>query len=469
MKQRQYKISVRLTVILFGVLAMVFVGLLALTHFFLPHYYAFQIDQNVSKAMKEVKAGNLDDEAIERKFGVTIVTSQPDQFVLEDFNGDLLLKIKRKGIALNRFWINQESLDQLEKGTPEITKNYDQLKQKSSFLAKMAIVNQKFVIVGTSMAHFSETALIMNRFFFISLGLVLLIGMSLIYVTTKQLLKPLTVIKESAEKITELDYVTISEYPPNELGDVAHSLNVMSESLKQNQDRLNQQNQQIRQLTADLTHELKTPIAVIQAYAAGIEDGIDDGTYHQVILKQAEQLDTIVSDMLQFSKTSQLDFPLVAIDLLGILRQQLDRLAPLAEINEKKLQVRANFDWQKEPVIVLGNDYLLGVVFDNLISNAIRYGATGEIEIKLERVDNQLQFEISNQMSADSKGTSSEASTLWQPFVVGQESRNKDLVGTGLGLAIVENGLTQHGTKGLIEIEGQQFSVKVVFKLTEAI
>ncbi|WP_314060790.1 HAMP domain-containing sensor histidine kinase [uncultured Vagococcus sp.] len=467
MKQRQYKISIRLSLILFGVLAMVFIGLLVLTHFFLPNYYAFQIDQNVELAMKAFKKGDRDREEIEQLYGVTIVTSEPDKFVLDDLNDDLLLKMKRKGIALNRFWVSEESLEALEKGAPEITRNYDQLKQKSSYLAKLAIVDQQVVVVGRSMAHFSETAAIMNRFFFISLGLVLVVGMGLIYLTTKQLLKPLTVIKESAEKIAELDYVTISDYPANELGDLAHSLNVMSEALKQNQARLNLQNQQIRQLTADLTHELKTPIAVIQAYALGIEDGIDDGTYHQVILKQAEQLDKIVSDMLAFSKTSQLDFPLVPLDLLAILKSKLTDFESLAHLEKKELRVAANFEWQKKKAVVLGNEYLLSLVMDNLLSNGIRYGGN-VIEIKLEKVGTNLQFEISNQLP-ESHETLVDLSKLWQPFVVGQESRNKELTGTGLGLSIVEHALTQHGTKGVINIDDRRFSVTVVFELIESI
>ncbi len=316
------------------------------------------------------------------------------------------------------------------------------------------------------MAHFSETAAIMNRFFFISLGVVLLVGMSFIYMTRKHLLKPLTVIKESAEKITALDYVTITDYPPNELGDLAHSLNVMSQSLKQNQERLNQQNQQIRQLTADLTHELKTPIAVIQVYASGIADGIDDGSYHQVILKQAEELDRIVSDMLQFSRISQVDFPLSSVDFLAVLRKQLERVAFLLTAKEKKVNVSANFDWQQDKVLILGNDYLLGLIIDNLLSNGIRYSAGQEIEIKLEKNTSQLVFEISNQLAAG-EAIVTEVKTLWQPFVVGQESRNKELVGTGLGLAIVEHALRQHQTTGAIVVEEQRFSVKILFALAD--
>ncbi len=139
--KRQYKISLRLTAILFGVLTMVFIGLLALTYFFLPNYYTYQIEHNVGKAMTALKAGEAEPETLEQKYGVIIVTSEPDKFILDDLNDDLLLKMKRKGIALTRFWLSEESMEKLAEGTPEITRNYDQPKQKSSYLAKMAIID----------------------------------------------------------------------------------------------------------------------------------------------------------------------------------------------------------------------------------------------------------------------------------------------------------------------------------------
>lgn len=407
-----------------------------------PHYYFSKMEHKVSSVMTDIQQSAHSEQqlaALEDNNQVTIITRSLDGTSFDDFNEALNVELNRKKVALNRFWITQETLNQLQNSPQPVQRNFDQGKQKSSFLVEMRVVDHTFYLVGVSTVNFSETANLIKTFNFLSLSLTLVLIIVLIYISVRKITDPLVNLKKVAEEITGLSFVTTDDIPANEIGELALSINKMSYALATYQKNLLAKNEQLKQFTADLTHELKTPIALIKAYGSGIEDDLDDGTYLEVILQQTQRLNEIVDQMLDYAKLEQQPINKVPLQLSDTWRQTVAELRPTME-KEEILLLEADTD---TPLSLIEADpILLKRVFDNLLTNSIKYTTDKEIQASWRETDAFIEFSISNQTSLSSDF---DVNKLWEAFYVHEKSRNKNLSGTGLGLSIVQTIMNEHG------------------------
>ncbi|MPQ23052.1 sensor histidine kinase [Carnobacterium divergens] len=462
MKMNFKKISTTLTVTLSSILIASFILMFLLNTLILPHYYFSKMEDKVSQVMTSIKA--LPDtkrttdalNQLENTQQVTILKLKNDPAHIDEFNEALNTQLNRKRIALNRFWITEDTLNQLQKSPSSIQRNFDQGKQKSSFLVEMAMIKDTFYLVGVSTVDFTETVEIINTFNLISLSVTLLIIIVLIYFSAKKITDPLVKLKTIAEEISTLTFVTTTDIPSNEIGELAISINKMSHALARYQQNLLATNKQLKQFTADLTHELKTPIAVIKAYGSGIEDGLDDGTYLSVILQQTQRLNEIVDQMLTYAKLESQPLQKTSLQLSECWNQSVMALTPMMK-KEQLLLLEAKTD---HPLPAIEADpALIKRVFDNLLTNSIKYTTDKEIQVTWRETATLIEFSISNQTNLP---TGFDVDKLWEAFYVYEKSRNKDLSGTGLGLPIVKSIMEEHG----FSIEAKLVHHLLVFTLT---
>lgn len=443
LKKKTRKISTTLTLTFSSIIVGSFIIMFILNSMIVPHYYFSKMEAKVSSVMTDIQKNAHSEQQLaelENNNQVTILSRSLEQSSLDDFNESLNIELNRKKVALNRFWITQETLDQLENSPQPIQRNFDQGKQKSSFLVEMQVIDQTFYLVGVSTVNFSETASLINTFNFISLSLTLILIISLIYITVRKITDPLVNLKKVAEEITALTFVTTEDIPANEIGELAQSINKMSYALATYQKNLLAKNEQLKQFTADLTHELKTPIALIKAYGSGIEDDLDDGTYLDVILQQTERLNEIVDQMLDYAKLEQQQ-PInkVPIQLSDAWRQTVTSLSPtIAKENIMLLEA----DTDSPLSLIEADPILIKRVFENLLTNSLKYTTDQEIQASWRETDDFIEFSISNQTSLTSNF---DVNKLWEAFYVHEKSRNKNLSGTGLGLSIVQSIMNEHG------------------------
>lgn len=284
----------------------------------------------------------------------------------------------------------------------------------------------------------------------------LLIIIVLIYFSAKKITDPLVNLKTIAEEISTLTFVTTTDIPSNEIGELAISINKMSHALARYQQNLLATNKQLKQFTADLTHELKTPIAVIKAYGSGIEDGLDDGTYLSVILQQTQRLNEIVDQMLTYAKLESQPLQKNSLQLSECWNQSAMALTPMMK-KEHILLLEAKTD---QPLSTIEADpTLIKRVFDNLLTNSIKYTTDKEIQVTWRETATLIEFSISNQTNLP---TGFDVDKLWEAFYVYEKSRNKDLSGTGLGLPIIKSIMEEHG----FSIEAKLVHHLLVFTLT---
>lgn len=259
---------------------------------------------------------------------------------------------------------------------------------------------------------------------------------------SKRLVKPILDIDTTAAK---------AEAPYRELEPLVDRLNDQQAELMAQMDKLRDADAYRLEFTANVTHELKTPIASIQGAAELIRDGIaspeDIPEFAGRIYSSARRLSSLVSDILTLSKMdeseragdSQLLGPKTECDLCQIAGDVTDRLQDKA----KRAGVRLTLEGQK--CMVVGNAGLLDEMVSNLCDNAIRYNrVNGKVYVWVYQIAGRPTVSVSD----TGIGIPEEAQPkVFERFYRVDKSRSRSNGGTGLGLAIVKHAAAFHNAK----------------------
>lgn len=198
-----------------------------------------------------------------------------------------------------------------------------------------------------------------------------------------------------------------------------------------------------RQMTSNIAHELKTPLAVIHSYAEGLKEHIAEDKrdkYVDVILAEAERTDGMVLEMLDLSRleAGKVKLSRDEFSLADLTKAIFEKLQMAAEA--KELQISYEFP---EQCIIVADENRIAQVIENFATNAVKYTpAGGCVTVRIQNNRGKITFSIEN----DSKPLSAEAlAKVWDTFYRVDESRSGG--GTGLGLAIAKNIVELHGGK----------------------
>ncbi|MBR5903191.1 MAG: HAMP domain-containing histidine kinase, partial [Clostridia bacterium] len=213
-------------------------------------------------------------------------------------------------------------------------------------------------------------------------------------------------------------------------------------SLRVSLDYSKQAEQYRRRLTSNLTHELKTPLAVLRSYAEGLKEHIAEDKrdkYVDVILAQIEQTDSMIHSMLDLSRleAGKVRLKRESFDLSGLAAETLERFELMRA--EKDLKITTLLS----PCTVHADRGRIGQVVENLISNAVKYTpAGGNIELSVYEGKKGVYFSVKNDCEPLS---AEELAQVFEPFYRADSSRSSE--GTGLGLSIAKNIIEMHGGK----------------------
>jgi len=311
----------------------------------------------------------------------------------------------------------QDILDQITTGYIFVTQEYDHLILKS-FQQYMHDNSSTYILAFT---------------------LIICICILIAYM----IIKPIRRIEQTAKHISrkEFDY-PIDMTRHDELGDLARSIDKMSKELEKTINNLHQEIERVQKLeilrkdfVSNFTHEIKTPLGIINGFSELVELEKDEqkrNEYIDIIQSETKKINELVLAMLDLSKleSQNISLSLEEIDMLDIVDECMDSLMYLIE--KKNIQLVTQLD--SSPVIA--DKFKMEMVIQNFITNAIRYTDEGKtIRVTL----NQKGFEIENEASAIPED---ELEKIWLTFHKVDKSRSG--VGTGLGLAICKSILDLH-------------------------
>lgn len=269
--------------------------------------------------------------------------------------------------------------------------------------------------------------------------LIILICLSIAYMVIKPIRRIETTAKHIARK--EFDY-PIDTTRHDELGDLSRSIDRMSKELESIINNLHQEIERVQRLevirkefVSNFTHEIKTPLGIINGFSELVEIEQDEkkrNEYITIIQNETKRINELVLAMLDLSKleSQKVSLKLEEVDLLDIVGDCLDSMMYLFE--RKQIKVHTQLDSS----MVKADRFKIEMVIDNFISNALRYTAEGKnVYVRLD----EHGFEIENEGHPIPKD---DLEKIWLTFHKVDRSRNAE--GTGLGLAICKAILDLH-------------------------
>ncbi|MAI30092.1 MAG: PAS domain-containing sensor histidine kinase [Rhodopirellula sp.] len=197
-----------------------------------------------------------------------------------------------------------------------------------------------------------------------------------------------------------------------------------------------------REFIANISHELKTPLAAIKGYAETVEDAMTDdpdAAFHFMgqIRTQCFRLEKLVADMMQLARaqSGKKNFKFCAVPVGQCIQDALDTNQPIAE--QKGIEIRFPRLRQRQDVIAFADYDAIVTIVNNLISNAVRYtDSGGTVEIDVSLVDRFVQLSVRDNGVGIPP---SEQERIFERFYRVQKSRETVDGGTGIGLALVKN------------------------------
>jgi len=314
------------------------------------------------------------------------------------------------------------------------------------------------VFLRTNYDNISESAGIANRFF-MYVGLIgTLIGAIAMYMTGNSFTRPLKKLTRITKDISKLDFdVRYEDRRSDEIGVLGESINALSGKLEQTISELKSANNELksdiekkqqiddmrREFLSDVTHELKTPIALIQGYAEGLKDNISTDEesrnfYCDVIIDESVKMNNMVKKLLTLSHiesgSEKVEFQ--RFDIIELIDGVIKSMAVMFQNNDVKLDME-----ELQPVYVWADEYRIEEVVTNFISNALNHATlqpgydSKTVRITVVNKDEKARVSVFN---TGEKIPDESINRIWDKFYKVDKARTREYGGSGIGLSIVK-------------------------------
>lgn len=317
-----------------------------------------------------------------------------------------------------------------------------------------------YMIIEKPYAVINQNTLVARRFIGVSGLLTLVLGSIAIYFASGRITRPVVEMTKTAKAIASQDFDKKIIYESeDELGDLAQSINLISNELDMALTDLKKANAKLteeiekerslekmrRRFVSSVSHELKNPISMIQAYADGLLHNIakapeDKAEYAEIIVDESNKMSRLIKDLLDLSAYESGTFSMerTSFDAVELIREISGRQMRFFE--EKGIGVKLKLP---ETLTLYADKLRIEQVLANFLANALRHAkAGGFVEIALEKRHGNLRLAVFNSGEPISEN---ELEHIWTSFYKIREEGADPSAGTGLGLAIARAIAELHG------------------------
>ena len=299
-----------------------------------------------------------------------------------------------------------------------------------------------------------ESTKILN-YILIVIDFVIIIGSGILSsFISKKFTEPIIELDHIAQKMSNLDFSQKYEIDDteDEINNLGKSINIMSEKLEKTINQLTVNNTELekdierkskidemrKQFISDVSHELKTPIALIQGYAEGLVENVnaDDESrefYANVILDEANKMDRLVKQLLELMK---LEYNNENFDIVELTKEVIRKCNVMLEEND----VKVYFNYENA-IIANADAFYIEQILTNYLTNAIKYSKEKDGERKIDvniDLNNETRKIRVSVFNTGDNINENELQRIWGRFYKIDSSRNREKGGTGIGLAFVK-------------------------------
>ncbi len=310
-------------------------------------------------------------------------------------------------------------------------------------------------IIRSPLDSINQSVLLSNRFLTYIVLVVALLSSVVVWIFAKRFADPIMELAVLSAKMADLDFdAKYTSGGQNEIGILGQNFNVMSEKLEQTISELKTANYELQkdiekkekidqmrtEFIGNVSHELKTPIALIQGYAEGLKEGVSDDAesrafYCDVIMDEANKMNRMVKNLLTLNQMEFGDEEIVfsRFDIVELIQGVIQYNEIL--IRQKEADVRFAYT---EPVYVWADAFKAEQVFVNYFSNALQH-LDGEhiIDVRLEEQADKGTVKISV-FNTGKPIPQEDVDRVWEKFYKVDKAHTREYGGNGIGLSIVK-------------------------------
>ena len=310
--------------------------------------------------------------------------------------------------------------------------------------------DSNYAFVSASLEPIDTTITVLkNQFIYVTM-LVIILSLIVSYFVSRKISSGVIKINREAKKLSKgnFDVKFDTDQPILELSELA-------ETLEYTKDELSKTENLRRELLANVSHDLKTPLTMIKAYAEMVRDvTYKDDTKRtkdlNIIIEETDRLNVLVNDLLELSKiqSGTQKLTIEQFDLEKFVKNIIKRYDIMSENKKYKFKVSIN-----KNIIVSADRKRIEQVMYNLINNAINYtGDDKKIIISALELENTVRIEVKDTGKGIDK---EELENIWDKYYKIDKTHSREQVGSGVGLSIVKNILINHNCNyGVESIKG---------------
>ncbi len=456
--------------------------LIILNNFVLEDFYLFNKERNLKTAciiVDELYNRGLSQDDIEvelekisirNDFDILIRNKENENIYFSNkdfFSGFLEMSLMTSSIRRNDYKI-------LKQGSNYTISEVQDIGTSIKYIMISANLSNGYKIyIRMPFASIEESVKISNHFLYIIAIFVIIFGGIVILIVSRRFSKPIEELETIAKKMSNLDFS--QKYTPSdakdEIDNLGESINTLSDKLESTIKQLKDTNFELekdveeksqidemrKSFISDVSHELKTPIALIQGYSEGLIENVNSDEesrkyYAEVILDEATKMDKLVKQLLELMKLEygKKNFNNSEFNILELEREIIRKSEVMIEKEKIKVEIEDQNGDNISEIKVIADEFYVDQVFTNYITNAIKYST----EINGERkiiIRNDINFETKKvriTVFNTSEGLSEEElHRIWNRFYKIDESRNRENGGNGIGLSLVKAIMNNYGNE----------------------
>ena len=464
-------IKARLIVTFVGIVVIAFVLIALSNSFLLERYYVAKKTDAIQDVYEKLnqydsltsdKVQSLKSICIEKNISWVILDTNHSEILDYDSRNANRLYASLFGYITGVAPAKSSTLEETDNYTLEVNRDMDM-----DYLDMWGMLdNNNVFLIRLPMAGISDSIQISNMFYLYTGMIVVAISILAIWFLSQRLTKPLEELTDISIRMSNLDFNAKYESGgEDEIGVLGQNFNKMSKELEQTISELKTANNELqkdiekkeriddmrKEFLSNVSHELKTPIALIQGYAEGLKECINDEAesrdfYCEVIIDEAAKMNNMVKKLLTLN---QLEFgndqiSMECFDLTELVRGVVNSAQLLAD--QKDAQI---LFVQDTSVYVWGDEFKIEEVVTNYVSNAINHiDGERKIEIKMQRREGHIRLSVFN---TGKPIPEEDIDKIWIKFYKVDQARTREYGGSGIGLSIV---------KAIMESMNQKFGVK---------
>ena len=457
----KYSIRKQMIGIFVGLIVCMIIGLFIINAFFLQPYYVENKKESFVKMYDDIGKvmddGNIQNDSVRNTLAYTAERYNFSYMVYNfaERQGYSNVRDTEKLLQqLTGVLLNQPGSQMLEKTDSYQIIRFNDVDSGSEYLALWGEMGNGYnIFIRSPIESIRESIMLFDRFLLLVGTSVIVAGILFVWYFSRRLTEPLMELTALSVRMADLDFdAKYTSGGKNEIGVLGENFNVMSQKLEEAVSELKSANYRLQQdiekkeklekmrtdFMGNVSHELKTPIALIQGYAEGLKEGVSDDPesrefYCDVIMDEAGKMNQMVRNLLTLN---QLEFGDDDIQFERFdIRELIQGVLQSMEIIAQQKEARVNF-CQEDPVYVWADEIKAEQVVRNYVSNAFNHlDGDKVVEVKITVGGEKARVSVFN------TGTpipQDDIAHIWDKFYKVDKAHTREYGGNGIGLSIVK-------------------------------